>query len=560
MPKQGSTEVGAEPVRPRWGRRSSVELVAAYEVQKQDGVSQRAFAASVGLPRSTLRHWLARKATMDADPVLVAFFESPVGLAFLHRLVGALHFVFVQLGLGGIDLVCTFLELTGLDAFVGASYGSQQRVAAKMTENIVSFGQSQRKLQSAAMPRRTIALAQDETFPEGIWLVAMEPASGFIVLEEEAANREAGTWTAAVETALADMWVTVAVSAGDEAAGLAAHANQIGAHHAPDLFHVQHPLWQALVRPLAQNLEGPAAALAAAAASTKAWLEHREAYRQGPRSPGRPPDFERHIAAAQDAEAVAGLTLAAAVKLKDDVYAAIRSLGTAYHPVNPSTGASRDADTVDAELNAAMATLNAAAESIGLSEKRRALIAKASRVLPKMVATITFFYAEIGRQLATLPLPQAVCTYAQSVLIPAAYLSRLAGCAATVSQREALLATRQGLLDAADMTCLSLLSDYQWWQLEQVVQTCVDLFARSTSCVEGRNGRLALWHHYLHRLGTSRLSALTTIHNYWIKRPDGSTAAERFFHMYHADLFESLLDRMDLPVRPSVAPGRAQAA
>lgn len=66
--------------------------------------------------------------------------------------------------------------------------------------------------------------------------------------------------------------------------------------------------------------------------------------------------------------------------------------------------------------------------------------------------------------------------------------------------------------------------------------------------------------HVLLRLGTSRLSALTTIHNYWIKRPDGSTAAERFFHMYHADLFESLLDRMDLPVRPSVAPGRAQAA
>lgn len=101
MPKQGSTEVGTGTARPRWDRMASVEMVAAYEVQKQDGVSQRAFAASVGLPRSTLRNWLARKGTMDADPALVAFFESPVGLAFMHRLVGALHFVFVQLGLGG---------------------------------------------------------------------------------------------------------------------------------------------------------------------------------------------------------------------------------------------------------------------------------------------------------------------------------------------------------------------------------------------------------------------------------------------------------------------------
>lgn len=131
--------------------------------------------------RGSMQHWLARKASLDADPTLVAFLESPAGLAFLHRLVGALHFLFGQVGLNGVDLLCTLPELTRLDAFVAASHGAQQAVASAMTEGIVTFGQVQGARQAAAMPHRTIGLAEDETFPEGVWLVAMDPTSGFIV-------------------------------------------------------------------------------------------------------------------------------------------------------------------------------------------------------------------------------------------------------------------------------------------------------------------------------------------------------------------------------------------
>ncbi|MBT8338705.1 MAG: hypothetical protein HKP58_00835 [Desulfatitalea sp.] len=44
--------------------------------------------------------------------------------------------------------------------------------------------------------------------------------------------------------------------------------------------------------------------------------------------------------------------------------------------------------------------------------------------------------------------------------------------------------------------------------------------------------------------------ALTVVHNYYIKRRDGTTAAERFFEAKPDDLFEYLLDHMDYPVRP----------
>ena len=47
--------------------------------------------------------------------------------------------------------------------------------------------------------------------------------------------------------------------------------------------------------------------------------------------------------------------------------------------------------------------------------------------------------------------------------------------------------------------------------------------------MEGRNGHLALKHHALHRLSLRKLGVLTVLHNYLIRRADGTTAAERFY-------------------------------
>ena len=46
------------------------------------------------------------------------------------------------------------------------------------------------------------------------------------------------------------------------------------------------------------------------------------------------------------------------------------------------------------------------------------------------------------------------------------------------------------------------------------------------------------------------LEALTVIHNYVLRREDGTTAAERFFAARHDDLFEHLLDVMPPLPRP----------
>ncbi|WP_223296651.1 DUF6399 domain-containing protein [Thiorhodovibrio frisius] len=77
------------------------------------------------------------------------------------------------------------------------------------------------------------------------------------------------------------------------------------------------------------------------------------------------------------------------------------------------------------------------------------------------------------------------------------------------------------------------------------------MFQRSSSCVEGRNGFLALYQHGHHRLSPRKQEVLTALHNFAIKRPDATTAAERFFAQPHPSLFEQVLERMPWPARPA---------
>jgi len=90
-----------------------------------------------------------------------------------------------------------------------------------------------------------------------------------------------------------------------------------------------------------------------------------------------------------------------------------------------------------------------------------------------------------------------------------------------------------------------------------VAQQAADLFQRSSSCVEGRNGQLALRHHSLHRLSNGKLAALAVVHNYYVTRSDGTTAAERFFGSKPADLFGWLVDHLEVPARPAAKRSKA---
>ena len=164
----------------RWARVERADLFARYGALHTQGVSQRQAAKVLEVPRSTLQAWRAYQDRLDGCPEVVAFFHSVAGLAFLHRLVIALHVVCVEIGACGIRLVCLLLELTGLNLFVGASYGTQQQVNRGVEEAIVAYRGEESARLAHAMPPKDITLTQDETFTSGLCLVGMEPVSNYI--------------------------------------------------------------------------------------------------------------------------------------------------------------------------------------------------------------------------------------------------------------------------------------------------------------------------------------------------------------------------------------------
>src|SRR3954447_16090399 len=243
-----STFESVDQTSPGWSRSQVAELVLQFEASHS---SQRAFAQQVGIPRSTLQHWLKRKQNLDADRALVAFFESPTGLAFLHRLVGACHLTFTQQGTCGIRLVCEFLQRTGLDRFVASSFGAQQALARQLEQALLDYGADQRRVLASRMTPRRITACEDETFHPQVCLVSIEPVSDFILLEVYCQGHDARSWTTQLTTALEGLPVEVVQVTSDEAKGLLAHTRDgLGAHHSPDLFHVQHDLSQATSLPL----------------------------------------------------------------------------------------------------------------------------------------------------------------------------------------------------------------------------------------------------------------------------------------------------------------------
>jgi uncharacterized protein DUF6399 len=539
--------------KPRWDRVSTAENLVVFE-QGGPKLSQREFASQSGVPRSTLQHWLSRKAGLSTDPAVAAFFESPSGLAFVHRLVAAAHVAFEQVGPCGVRQVSLFLRLSRLDRVVAASVGSQQQVSRAVEQLIVEFGQSERGRLAKDMPHRRISVCEDETFHPETCLVSIEPVSGFLLLERYSEKRDEKSWTEAMEQATGDLDIEIIQTISDEAKGLLCHAREgLGAHHGPDLFHVQHDLSKGTALPLARRVERASKHLEKARAEVQRHCEQPPSDSTDPQTATTSEPPSPCPASAREAEEQAARALEEAQMLRSETQQAIRAIGQSYHPVHLEDGLVRSPEQLEQELVEQFDRIEGAAVLGEISEASFAHITKARRLIDSMKATLAFFLLRMRLTVAELGLSTELDSLVHQSLFPGLYLQSAASKAPGAGRRQELRRKAEELLAVARAADgpLASLPEAERKRIEVAVQGCVELFQRSSSCVEGRNGQLSLRHHSLHRLSERKLTVLTTIHNYFLRRPDGTTAAERFFRARPHDLFEWVLDRLEIPARPA---------
>lgn len=557
MPRVDATPAEVQTQQARWARTDAAQQLELFEVMASQGNSQRDFSRQSGTPRTTLQGWLARKRRLELLPEEVRFLETPAGLVFAHRVVEAARLVFTQVGPCGIRSMSQFLELSQLEQVIASSYGAQQKASAAMESQIVEYGREQRATLAPSMPRRSISLCEDETFHPQTCLVAIEPVSGFIVVERYSERRDAPSWNAAVAEATVDLAVDVVQVTSDQARGILAHVRGgLGAHPGPDLFHVQREMSQATALRLSAQVRERAETLAKAQAEVDKQLERQEAYRRGPRPRGHPPDFAGRIARARDAENAARGELETAQQRRIAAKAALRGFGDAYHPYDLDSGAVRSDKLVESELQKHLHRIEQVASEAALPKTCQDKLSSVRPLIGALAATVAFFHHRVALWVATLLLEPELEAMVHRHLIPGLYLARVARQAPSAASRKAIEKASQALLAQARAPDgpLSGLEPRRRALIEECARRCAELFVRSSSCVEGRNGQLALRHHSLHRLTDRKLTVLTTLHNYFIRRRDGTTAAERFFGSPPAELFRWLLPRLPLPARPARSP------
>jgi hypothetical protein len=533
--------------------------LAQYGALQAQGISPRQAAQVLEGPRTTLQAWRTYQERLDEGPAVVAFFPSIPGLAFLPRLVLAIHLVCTAVGACGIRLVCRLLTLTGLNRFVGASYGTQQQVKRRVEEAIVASRHKERARLAHEMPAKAITLTQDETFTGGLCLVGIEPVSNYIVWEQAAPAREHDPWHTLMEQALAGLNWRVIQATSEEAPGRLAYvAHPLGAQHSPDLFHVQHELCKAVSAPMAAKPWAAAKALAKVEETLNRVHEPLDNGDDEPqkRNPGRFPQAgERLEQVAQDVDAARHEHQRGAGQ-RETVTQSSRAIGPASHCVDLERGGRRHGTLIAGDIQRHIDTIRPIAPHEHLSETCLERIATAERGGPTMQATITFVSGYGRQQVRQMDLAPPVSYARPAQRIPSFSLDRVAS-TRTVTAGAPLRALaermRPPLFEAGG--ALRHLSLAEQSPRPAEASTLADVCQRSSSNVEGRNGYLSLRNQQLRGLAHPRKrTCLTAVHNFFLTRPDGTTAAERLFGQKPRSMCAAILASVEIPPAPLSPP------
>jgi len=212
-----------------------------------------------------------------------------------------------------------------------------------------------------------------------------------------------------------------------------------------------------------------------------------------------------------------------------------------------------------ADIHGHIEQIRSLAQQAGRSQTCMERIEKAARVGPTMQATIEFVAGSVQQQVAQFDLTPLVACALHAKLSPSYDLDRVAetrpvsdgtSLRALAARRRAPLFEPGGALRA--LRCAT--PD----QLQNEAKRLATVFQRSSSKVEGRNGYVSLRRHQLRGLDWPRKrECFPTMHNFFLARPDGTTAAERFCGQKPRSMFMTILASVELAPAPLSPPRKA---
>ena len=504
------------------------KVANCIKINAKQGIE--AIARATGIPKSSVHRHQQSIARRNQYPES-GFWETAAGYGWLLRLVVAVVYHFgVKQGVGAESL-SAFFRAVHLDTHVGSSPSALRQLKQRLHQTILDYEAAQvHHCQGSG--RQGICLGADETFFGLPILVLVELASGFIFTEIECENRRYETWVEQIQTWWNQAQWQCHFLVSDNARALVKLAvSGLGGVSVSDLFHamraVGRPIGSALGRQLAQ-LEKQYDRLQQQLSQTTDVIKRQDLSSQLEAITQQQQQVERDQQTYQSAMA---------------------GISQTVHPFTLDSSQWQFFDALTTQLATLLTSLAELAPVYGGDRAQKAITTFQTQI-PSLANGIHAWWRWVTQALAVETQDIEVQNWVLMTLLPWVYWSQQAD-----KTRQPQLKSRyqQAASDAYDaLMDQSITLQLDGVELQRWVYWCQWMCAkyqRTSSAVEGRNGYLSQRHHVSRGFSQQSLKVLTIIHNFDLRRPDGTTAAQRLFGHSFPDLFEWVLDHIgDLPL------------
>lgn len=503
--------------------------------------SLRQIAKATGQSKDRVARSLAVLRKRDQYPES-HLWETAAGQAWLHRLVLATVYEFGLKGNQGADRMAEFFKCIRVESQLGISPSALHTLMGRMEAELVEFQQQQEQHQKAqGGTERDIVASGDETWlGEQMVLVLLELSSGYLVVEEEAADRSYETWAGKAQARLTQLGLRVRHFISDRGKSLIKLATaSLGCRAGADLFHAQYEIskW------LGCALHGQVGRACKRLKEAEAKLASFKAKEVG---------SEKITAQAQRAqhcqEELRGIEAA------QQAYGETQqSVSAAVHAFSLADNTPQHSVQVESQLEEHVQRFEQIAAAQAVSDKKDA-VGKFKRQIKDVASSVDAWWLWTNESLTEFSLTTAVRDWLLTVLLPVIYWDQQRHKTQNPAMKkryETAWRKAQAAYETHPVTLTMSKQEVDRWQ--SWAEWSSGNFHRTSSAVEGRNGCLSQSYHNGRGLTKDRLAALTAIHNYDTRQTDGSTPAERLFKAPFPDLFEWLIGQVDAVPLPRQA-------
>ena len=490
----------------------------------------RKVASSLGIGKSSV-HRLQKAIKRRNKYPESHFWETEAGSKWLFILVLAALYVFGLKSNVGADRLSEFFKIIRIHHHVGVSPASVRTMLNKMESKIAQYEQIHGSKKAPAGSRAVVS--PDEVFFGGVpHLVMLDLVSGFIMVEESAEDRSYDTWIEAADKPIKSLGIEVIHTVSDRAPGLIRMALVgFGCQSGADIFHSMRDISKWLGKQLSSQKRP----------WEKKLIESRNKLKKLQKS-----SRSEHKIKKEEAKFKVFTEEHKVITAEQDKYLVeLRNISTAVHPFDMDSSCVQSSEQAKEKLEKCAQTF----EDIALSRS----ISKAEEKLKSfrkhfndMCSIIDIWWVWVFESLVPFNLNSSRLAWITGVVLPPVYwyrqMNKTDNPRLKVEYTEAWEGACYALKSSLSEVAISKEELDHWTSWADGI---CGYFHRSSSAVEGRNGRLAQMYHNGRGLSPKRLKTSTVIHNYDTRRKDGTTPAERLFKCEFPQLFGWILENMD---------------